>query len=34
MGTYAILDVERVHYDYSYDGDGIYDTIDIQCSED
>ena len=34
MGTYAILDVERVHNDYSYDGDGIYDTIDIQCSED
>ena len=34
MGTFSILDVERVHYDYSYDGDGVYDTIDIECSED
>lgn len=34
MGNYKVLDVKRIHRDYSEDGDGEYDEILIKCEED
>lgn len=34
MGNYKVLDVKRVHRNYSEDGDGEYDEIIIKCEED
>ena len=33
IGFFRIVDVKRNHYDYSEDGDGVYDQIDIYCEE-
>ena len=32
-GTYNVERVEKNHYDYSEDGDGVYDCCDIYCSD-
>ncbi len=32
-GVFSIESVEKVHYDYSGDGDGNYESLDITCSE-
>ena len=32
-GTYNVEDVKKNHYDYSDDGDGVYDRCDIYCSD-
>lgn len=33
MGTYNVERVKKCHYDYSEDGDGVYDRCDIYCSD-
>lgn len=32
-GTFNVEGVKKNHYDYSYDGDGVYDCCDIYCSD-
>lgn len=32
-GTYNVEGAKKNHYDYSYDGDGVYDCCDIYCSD-
>ena len=32
-GTFNVEGVKKSHYDYSYDGDGVYDCCDIYCSD-
>lgn len=32
-GTYNVEGVKKNHYDYSDDGDGVYDCCDIYCSD-
>lgn len=32
-GTYNVEGVKKNHYDYSDDGDGVYDRCDIYCSD-
>lgn len=32
-GTYNVEGVKKNHYDYSDDGDGVYDSCDIYCSD-
>lgn len=33
MGFYKIKNIKLNHYDYSEDGDGIYDEIDVYCED-
>lgn len=34
MGTYKVEDAGKHHYDYSWDGDGVYDVCEIYCGKD
>lgn len=32
-GTFRVLDAAQHHYDYSADGDDVYDAVDIDCED-
>ena len=32
-GTFKVVDAAQHHYDYSYDGDDVYDAVDIDCED-
>lgn len=33
MGVFTIDSVKKAHYDYSEDGDGVYDVLEISCPD-
>lgn len=33
QGVFEVLDAKKIHYDYSADGDDIYDCVEVKCAD-